>query len=286
MKPGKPTKTEKTQIVKISKPAQAIATRRELAMSLHSQVLLGVFVSAQALFRIWEEKFWVDLGFETFGEYIQEMLPMSRGHVYINIKIARRFTPFTQSQNSNISSLESDNSLQITNEFGMNKLREMSYLEDDDFNAIMGGEKLNLKDGTSFDLADLREMVASSAQDALVKYRKEKREEIARLEESNRALKAENKDFQSRLEVMDAKVKGANEKEKLYGPRAVDITRRRQAIKNTMKLLDDAIHEMFSIRGDENDPENFQCDIQAVIKKIDMFHNNAFKEFSYVLRVD
>lgn len=286
MKPVKPKKNEKTQVVKISKHDQDVATRQELAANLHNQILLGVFVSAQALLRVWEEKLYIEFGHDTFGEYVEEMLPMSRGHAYINLKIARRFTPYTKLQNGKVLSLESSNALQVTKEFGMNKLREMAYLEDDDFKALMDGQKLNMKDGASFDLADLREMVSSSAQEALVKYRREKREEIARLEESNRNIKEENKELRSQIDEMAEKVKGANEKEKLYGPKAVDITRRREAVKQANKLLDDSIHEMFSIRGDENDPENFQADIQAVIKKINLFHTNACREFGYVVRID
>lgn len=285
MKPDKPKKPEKIQVVKQTKHEHDVAIRQELAANLHNQALLGVFVSAQALLRIQEEHLYTELGYETFSEYVEEALPISRSQVYVYTRIAKHYAPYFVSSSDKEISGRSNTTLQIR-ELGVQKLKDIAALEDEDFKALLEGEKLTLKDGDSFDLASFREMAAKSVQDVLVKYRREKREEIARLEEKNRNLNEQNKEFQSRLAAVDEKTKEANEIQKLYGPAARKMKERRDYLAESKKYLDLATGYLFKIEPDPNDPDDFQIELQGAIKRLELMHRNALSNFGYVIRID
>lgn len=263
----------------LQKTERHISPRFELAANLNNQVTLGVFVSAQALKRIRDEKLFVELGYESFKRYIDDATLLSKTQAYIYLKIADKFTPQLLENNNIESTL-------WTRDMGVAKLREMARLDDDDLKTLLDGEALALPGGENIDLVAIRDMMAKDVRRELERFRRESRGKISALEEDNRLLKGEKKDLQKLINQKDGRIAELLDIERLYGSKAVSTDDKRSSLSRARAALALATQWVDRIDLTDQDATAVQEQARELVRAFGVAAEGARFKFGFTIDTD
>jgi len=254
-----------------------LPTRLELAVHLHQQVILGVFVTAQAIKRIRDEQLYKELGCDSFREYIETMTPVSRSQAYLCIKVIERFDrliPQKLQKNNGVQLL--DNQFQ---DFAIWKLGEIANLNDPDLKELLDGGRVKVGD-RDFDLESLASVKQVELQETMKKYKRDHRALTAKLDETNKKLESENKAKDKKIDELKKLLEDYKELEYRFGPGGWKLSDRRHMLELIRAALYTANGLVVKMDIKEDDPAEFREQVLEFVRYIDMIHKNLANKYS------
>jgi len=254
----------------------AATPRMELAAKLHAQAAFGVFIMGQAIKRIHDDRLYVELGCNSFKEYILEMTTISRSQAYLSIKIAERFESYAGGPGG-VQPLEltgGDNGVfqpldTLLSDIGPRRLSEMINLDDSDLADLMDGNIVG-EGADRFTLEELMSMKASEAAAKLKEHKKKTRGEIQRLEEDNLKLKSEAGNKDEEIERLQKDLEDFKDLDLLYGPKATKTASKRILLDKADAVLDLFRQALAQADVVKKDPAALHEKVAALHKKLDM----------------
>jgi hypothetical protein len=237
---------------------------------LQQHIELATLVKAVALAEIADDKLYLAAVCSSFKEYAE-----SSGLGVVSAKkytqIGRRFRTLlpqigeakgysgTLSATPNPTNIPPE--LQQFGGFGYKELLEFSRISEADFEEITQTGEIQLTDGRTFTLDDLKAMTARENQQLLKEYRTAKKryhERISQLQEQVKKLKAEQKADRDNIEEAEHRLEEARQIERLHGARAAAYHQKRAALDRAFKLLTEARLEFFRVDITPDDADVLQ----------------------------
>jgi len=270
--------------------------QQSMAAYVHQQVLLGVFVSAMAIKKVFDERLYLALGCQTRDEYIDMMLPYGRRQVYRLISIAEKFdgvygnllqnkelADVGSTDSSKLVTLKSLNSpeLKEINDLGVTKLYELVKLDDDELSELVkkGKTKVN---GNDISLEEIKDASAREVSKIISEAKKKMQSKIDQLTEDVSLLKEEKKLLDKRNKQLEERILNAEEIEKKYGGTASLIEHKREMLNKANSLLNDFNEVIIRTGINDEDPSGLQEDLVNLIRKIDEVHGRVSNYYQEV----
>lgn len=273
--------------------AEVTAEGQRMASYLHQQVLLGVFISATAIKKMFDEKLYLALGCQTKEEYC---LTLPYGYRQANklYQIAAKFEDvsknligegFTGISSSGM--LENMNSSSHLNEkdiasLGITKLYQLTRLEDENIKELIKEGKTELGGG-EISIEEIKEMSAKEVSRTVSEATKKYKAKIAQLTEENALLSAEKKQTEKELSALKEKEIELEEIENKYGPTASKLEHKRKKLDEARALLNDFSETIIRTGISAEDPATLRRDMQDLIKKINETYEVILLQFEDVI---
>lgn len=279
------TKQEHSLIVYDAEHDAMVEVTREqqmLAASLHRQVVIGAFITALALKRIRDERLYVALGCHTFDEYTVSMCPFNRAQAYKYLKIAQRFEQLLPNMEelkeiaeSKKVNKNSERFVQSTGQMGIEKLYELTRLEDNDLEELTTTGKLSTPDG-DYTLEQMQEQTTREFTRQLKEIQARYSGKLSQLDEENKTLQAEKELLEKQMEQNQEHIQDAREIQKLWGRRASKIEEKREMLNEARKTLAYLQQIVFQINIQDDDPGSLQREMLDLAGAIHETHEKLF----------
>lgn len=296
---GKPTKSKEEIIGEIldqetGKFVDITTDMQRHASYVHNQVLMGAFISAISIKKMFDDKLFLGMNCTSRDEYIDTMLPFGRRQAYKLYQVANKFDAVSQSLTGNgltqivsgdasdlvhLSALgeNTNETVENTNNIvglGINKLYELTKLEDDDLKDLIKKGKIKI-DGADVTIEDIKDTTAKELSRILHESTKKYKSKIAQQGEDINLLKEEMKSNEKELARLRKKDEDLDLIQKQYGPMATLIGQKKNYLNDAEKYLD-IFQKIFINAGiTEEDPEALRQHCQDIVRKIDQYHKNA-----------
>lgn len=245
--------------------------QRSLALALQQRLDVATLVTAVILKRMADEKLYLSLGFSSFREYAELRLPFNYRQAHKYAEIGRKFAEYFESEDPNVQSTARDSSKpgQITEDLGslgVEKLYELSQLEDADFSEILSEGKITLADGTELDLEDIKSQSVQDLNKQLEKHRKYIKDLEAELNTSeNEKAKA-----LKRAEQLEADSETGLKYREMFGEKSLEYQAQKSRLAEARSKLLDLNQTLSKIR--DIDPEEFDSlaeELRSIHKMMD-----------------
>jgi polyhydroxyalkanoate synthesis regulator phasin len=257
------------------------------ASYVHNQVLMGAFISAVSIKKMFDDKLFLGMNCSSRDEYIDTMLPFGRRQAYKLYQVANKFDAVSQSLTGNglvqIGSGDTSEIVQSTalegkapeiSSIGIEKLYELTKLEDDDLKDLIKKGKIKI-DGADVTIEDIKDTTAKELSRILKESTQKYKSKIAQQGEDINLLKEEMKSNEKELARLRKKDEDLDLIQKQYGPMATLIGQKKNYLNDAEKYLD-IFQKIFINAGiTEDDPEALRQHCQDIVRKIDQYHKNA-----------
>ncbi len=265
--------------------------KQRLASYAHNQVLMGAFISAISIKKIFDEKLYLGLNCGSRDEYCETMLPFGRRQAFRLYAIANKFdavsksltgdglTQITSGDTSDLVTLKSQTELAG---IGVTKLYELTRLEDDDIKDLIKGGKLKTESG-DYDIEDIKDASAKELSRIVSESTKKYKTKISQLTEEVALLSEEKKAKDKELERLAKEKEELEGLERIYGPMASQLKLKKKLLTEARDLLDTFNEVAIRIGVTEDDPENMRKGIQDLIRSIDDVHNRVLGVYETVI---
>jgi polyhydroxyalkanoate synthesis regulator phasin len=277
---------ENSQWVEVSHEEQ------RMAAYVHQQMLMGVFVTASAIKKVFDERLYLALGCQSREEYIATMLPMNRRQAYKYHAIATKFESATKLLTdgelkpidlSNGSVIVQSTALDETaNNLGFEKLYELSSLEDDEFAELIKTGKIKGENG-EIDIQDILDSTVKEAKKQIADFKKKYSDKINQLDEENKLLKEEKKQLVKERDSSKEQVEDLKTDLHIYGPNATKLKDKAAHLAVAGKLLNEAHLAIVKAGVMASDPLTLRQDLGNMIKKIDEVRSILEEHYSEIL---
>jgi hypothetical protein len=151
---------------------------RRVANSLQQRMDVTTLMMAVIMMRMSDEKLYraVDKGYSSFREYAEVRCPFGYRQAQKYASIGRKFAPLlpgdiTKGELSSPDQKALNGNLEALGDLGVNKLYELSKIDDADFSELPSEGKVILKDGTEIDVEDIKSQSAREFKRKLDEYK-------------------------------------------------------------------------------------------------------------------
>lgn len=268
---------------------QVTPAEQELALRVHNKILMGTFICAMGIQKMFDEKLYLGLGFSSREEYIENS-PISRRQAYRYYAIASKFAPLLSDIEQKVPTLalsDNESQMQLTENaeslqgLGIAKLYELTKVDDDELESLAKNGSMKLGDET-VTVEDLNEMKLKEMVQKLSEVKGKFNSKIQQLSEEVKMLKAEGKNT-SAATVDDEKIKNAQALELKYGAVATKLADKEYLINQARKALNDFEVYLNNSNVEIDDPKGLQEDLLDLIRKADEIHNRAQVRFGELI---
>lgn len=263
-----------------------------LAAQTHQEVLMGVFTSAVAIKKMFDNKLYLGLGYQSREDYIANGLPIARRQAYAYYQIASKMdsavkllraenAEFDENSNPVVHSsaltqnteqlLPNENGWSELGKLGVKKLYEITTLEDDELATLLKSGKVSL-DGGDIDLNELIDLTAKQVAQKVAAARKRDKAEISRLSEKIKLTESEQKDRAKLVDQLSKENGDAKKIEAMYGPKASLIKDKFERVSMARTLLNEFAMTTRNCGVDENDPAELRNELRTLLKSISELH--------------
>jgi hypothetical protein len=259
---------DKESFVTISQQQQSYAAY------LHRQVAMGVFITALAIQRMFDEKLYLAMGCSTKEEYADTMLPFGRHQAFRYYKVAQKFKDFLA---FNVAPEQ-----QKENEFsglGIQKLYELTQIEDKDLGNIVKTGKLITKDGSEYTIEDIKDMTTKEFAKTIREVKSKYSGKLSALLEENKLLKAERGLDKQLIESAEEKITHAQELELIYGAGASKLADKKKEIALARDCFNDAWTHLHKANVTSNDPKTLQREVPEILNMVMELHGMAVDRY-------
>jgi hypothetical protein len=273
---------------------------QKMSAFIHNQVLMGVFISAAAIKKMFDDRLYLGLGCESRDEYIDTMLPYGRRQAYRLYAIGNKFNGLIGAEidekrllgagdgnlvppvalNEEGTDGEDGNKVSPTTlgNLGIRKLYEMTRFNDDEFEELINTGKTKLGDA-EITIDEIKEESARELSKKISAVKRQFTGKISQLTEENLKLKEEMK----LMKKTDDELKTAGELEKLYGGIASKLEDKKERLTSASKLLNEFIETLVRSGIDETDPILVQQELLDIVRRIDSVYSRAQQTFEGVI---
>jgi len=271
--------------------------RHRMASFLHQQALMGTMVTALAIKKIFDDKYYLELGCTTKAEYCETMLSFSVRQAEKYYAVASRFqSVIALPEDANSSSHNGENvnsSLQIEGnanssshqfaQLGITKLYQLLTLPDKNLQELIETGKTSVRDLDDVTMEDLHESSARKVMLQMKELRRELTGKISRLEQENLKLKSEASTAEDRMkEAREMWEKGAQLESKYIGAERT-LEGKRRSIARAHELLSELMREVTKIEINLDDPETEQRRCLDLVRNLEWAHSNARMQFDILV---
>lgn len=270
------------------KMVEVTPQQRRMATMLHDQIMLGAYISAISLKRMFDEKLYLAMGCQSQEEYLSTVCPYSRGQAYKLVKIADKFENTFKALTGNglNAPLLSESLESIPNDtfngdtvvkpediqrLGMRKLYELAQVEDDDLMQLIREGKIEGEGGT-VTFEELKNATAKQMAIQIKAATEKYKEETKRLRGRTSLLEEDNKKLAKENESLMAKLEHAREIETKYGGSASKLEDKRNTLDSAAHLLMDFQEVMSRAGVTAEDPLTLKKTLIDIIRDIDEVH--------------
>lgn len=251
--------------------------RQRWANDVQSAILFGTFISAMKLAEMMNNRLYLDLGFISRDDYIENGFPLGRRQAYKLLNIARRYTealPDLERKmlSEKVQSTAPDGSVQSTALFdlhslGIEKLYELSRIPDDDlFQQAVEGGTLTTADGRQLTLDDIREMSSRQFAKEIKELRDKFQGRLHSAEEENRKLKSEMATIKREAAKAAERFKHLQMVEEKFGGAANKLDDKKKMLENAYEYLNLFNRCMEAANLEEEEPEELVRLAQMIIQ--------------------
>lgn len=261
--------------------------QQHTAAYFHNQVLLGAFVSAIAIKKIFDERLYLAMGCQSKEEYIETTLPFGRNQAYKLFAIANKFDSVSKSFSNNnlLGDGSSENSETVPNSvlssFSIEKLYELSKMDNEQLDKLSIKGKVKI-DGEEFTLEDFKEMSAKEVAQQIKKATGKYQEKLKKIETENIQLTEQNKLLESEKEHLISENKNAKDLEMLYGPEARNLKVKKERLELARQSLNNFDEYILKAAITEEDPHHVQKDLVDLIAKVDEVHQRIIDVYGII----
>lgn len=257
------------------------------ASYVHNQVLMGAFISAVSIKRIFDEKLYLAMNCCSKEEYCNNMLPFGKRQAYKLYAVANKFDAVSKSLTGNalkeIGSGDTSQFVHLNSQseidenfagMGISKLYELTKIDDEDFAELVktGKTKIN---NTDLDIDEIIEMKGKELQkkinEALKKYKDKTSQQAEKIKLLEEEAKTNEKDYHRLL----TKEKDLKLIEAQYGPEATKIEQKIEYMNMAEASLDEFMRVFNNANILPEDPEELRRKAQDITRKIHMYHERA-----------
>jgi hypothetical protein len=267
---------------------------QRLAAYVHQQGLMGAFISAVAIKKMFDEKLYLGMGCQSREEYVAVCTPYGRRQAYRYYKIATKFDSVTKLLTGEdlkpinlenglvtLKSLNGENGSEIAS-LGLSKLYELSNLEDDEVADLIKKGKVDLPGG-ELTLQDIIDSTAREAAKKIAGLKKTYQSKISQLTEELKLKESEEKERRKLVEDLTIQNKEAKRIEAKFGDRATLLKHKYEQLEEANRLVDEASMVIRKCGVNEDDPAELQADLIRLLKKIDEVHEEFVMEFAEIV---
>ena len=271
------------------------ADMQRTASFVHQQILMGAFISAVSIKKMFDDKLYLGMNCTSRDEYIDTMLPFGRSQAYKLYKVASKFNAVSQSLTGNgLTQISSSETLEIVqstalngkaaeiSSLGIEKLYELTKLDDDDIKDLIKKGKVKLEDG-DITIEDIKDATAKELSRIVKEQTKKYRDENSKLREEVELIKAEKQTAEKKLAKLENRKEELDEIESKYGAVASLTADKKDHLKRSNDLLNDFIETFVRAGITADDPESLRKDCQDLIRKIDEIHQRALAVYDTVI---
>lgn len=277
---------------------ESTPARQQKALQMQLLVDAGAFIQAIGLHHIREERLYLDMGYSGWTEYCETKLGMSRSNAYKLARIGRTFAPYLDAGNiggvlqlpaSDVSPVRHEGdekgdgspvkhpdpfedappALRQIAGLGLRKMYELTTLEEEDVTRIIQSGEVQLVDGTSLDLDEIRDLAVREFTAQLDQVRKAHRLRAGRVEEENARLKAEAEASAELVDRAESEKKRAERLEARYGPVAGKLEEKERQMALARTTMNELAEQLFRVGVTSEDPEELQHDLCDLRRKLD-----------------
>ena len=267
---------------------------QRLAAYVHQQGLMGAFISAVSLKKMWDEKLYLGMGCQSREEYISVCTPYGRRQAYKYYQIATKFEaagkllagnelkPISLEGGSvQLTALNGDQAEKI-GALGIEKLYELSSLEDEEVAKLIKTGKVTLNGG-DLSLQDIIDSTAREAAKKIATLKKTYQSKISQLTEELKLKESEEKERRKLVEDLSIQNKEAKRIESKLGEKATLLKHKYEQLEEANRLVDDASMVIRRCGVTEDDPAELQANLIKLLKKIDEIHEEFATEFAEIV---
>lgn len=260
---------DKQDFVKVSKEQQLSAGY------IHQQIAMGVFITALAIKKMYDEKLYLAFNCSTREEYADTMLPFGRRQAEKYYRIADKFKEYLP-ENANLSSqIEGD-----VQELGIAKLYELTKIEDEDLRTVMSGGNLTGADGNKYSLEDINDMSARELSKRIQEIKSKYTSRISNFEEENKLLKAERESDKELVESAKEQTEHAHKLEIMYGGGASLLKDKEACLQAARDHFRRAWESLESANITEKDPVQLQREVPEILNGYLELHHHLCARYS------
>ena len=295
---GKGKKNEKGCLVILDEETNSFVDvtpeMQKTAAYVQQQILMGSFITAFGIKKMFDEKLYLGLGCKSRDKYIATQLQIGRSKASKYYKIASKFDSATKLLGggdlkpidlSNGSALVQSTGLGnggVLDHLGLEKLYELSQLEDDEVAELIKKGKVNLVGG-ELTTQDILESTAREMAKKIAALTKRYQSKISQLSEELKLKESEDKDNQRRMDKLEEENAFAKKIEAQLGDRASLLKTKYERIDEAGKLLIELSMTLRKCGVTPDDPAELQVELCKLLKRIDEVHEEMCVEFGEVV---
>jgi len=263
--------------------------QRKYANYVYEQFKLSTLLNAAAIDKIFTEKLYLALGFESRDDFIANGTDLSRRQAYNLLSIARKFKPYLPELNENKQLTENTSSDTLVqtlhsktlSELGISKLYELSRLNDEDLKTLI--ETGGLGEGDDrIELEEIREMAVRKATIELKKRTASYKQKIDKLSDEKSTLKEEIKLLESENDSLKNKIETAEELEKKFGAPASKIEHKKRYLREAEDILETLRTTLVKANIMADDIPSLTNQYDFILRSLDELHVNLLANYGYI----
>jgi hypothetical protein len=261
-----------------------------LAQYAHQQVLLGVFISAISLKKIFDEKLYLALNCQSKEEYCST-LPFGLRQAEKLCAIAAKFENVSKSLTGNgLIQITSGDTLEnakstspneiaekVSN-LGIEKLYELSRFDDGDLAELIKKGKVKVGEN-DFNIEDIKDETAKELGRQISEATKKYKSKIAVLTEENKLLIEQKEATEKNLDKLNKRKEELEDIELKYGPVASSAQAKRKALEQARNLLENFNEVIIRCGITPEDPEVLRKLLQGIIRETDEVHERLLTTY-------
>lgn len=259
--------------------------QKKYANYVFEQFQISHLYSAVALKKIWDEKLYLNLGYESKEEFCSLALSFGLRTAQKLIKIADKFSGYLPqpSENKQLAEVNSSDTLENTNTssllgLSINQLYELTKLDDEDLKGFL--ESGTIGEGEDkITLEEYKEMSVREATKDLRKHTAAYKEKIAKQSNEISSLKQELKYLESENETFRKQAETAEELEKKFGAPAANIEHKKKYLREAEDILESLRITLVKANVLQTDVASVANQYSAILKTIDQLHADLIENF-------
>lgn len=265
--------------------------RQRWANEVQGAILFGTFISAIKLTEMINNRLYLDLGFISRDDYLENGFPLGRTQAFKLKKIATRFIEampdfqknvFQLAEGENVQSTE-QNPLKQLSMIGTEKLYELTRIDDDLFQNTIDAGTLKTADGRELTIDDIREMTSRQFATEIKELRGKFQNRLHVAEEENRTLRSEMASIRREFAKDAEKYERLKLVEEKYAGPANKLDDKKDNLLRAQEHLESFNRLMEAANIAEDDPEELIRLLQMIVKAEQTYTARIFTRYRQII---
>jgi len=276
--------------------------RQKMANHLLQQALGGKLITAIAIQKIYDGKYFLELGCSSRDEFAETVLSMSARQARKYYAVASRYEKYL-GLGKNAPLQLAENTGEIVNEdspkpgendekrnsnsafagLGIQKLYDLLSLPEENLEELITTGKTTVRDLNPLTIEEITEKKSREFARQMKEMRQQLTGKLSRLEQENLKLKSEASAAEDRMrEAREMWEKGVQLESKYIGAERT-LEGKRRSIARAHELLSELMREVTKIEITLEDPETEQRRCLDLIRNLEWAHSNARMQFDFLI---